>query len=139
MYYLGLEDWMRDLYNRLDLVDYLRNDERNGPPGSIQQSYGWREKVVDNPVMQEDARHLALIGTADSVPYFKDKKARGGVPFMMRVANLPAELQLELRNCHLAGLLPNEINDIDEDTGANNIHYTFIFACITVITVYLRF
>ena len=73
MYYLAITEWCRDLYNRRDLVDVLRNDESCGPPGSIQQSYGWRENVVDNPVMQTDARHLALMGTADSVPYFKDK------------------------------------------------------------------
>lgn len=115
MYYLGLTEWCKDLYNREDLIDYLRNDDECGPPGSLTQSHGWKEKIVDNPVMQEDVRHLGLIGTADSVPYFKDKLARGGVPFMMRVGNLPMELQLELKNTHLCGILPNEIWALSED------------------------
>jgi hypothetical protein len=115
MYYLGMTEWCKDLYNREDLIDYLRNDDECGPPGSTTLSHGWKEKVVDNPVMQEDARHLALIATADSVPYFKDKLARGGVPFMMRVAQLPAELQLELKNTHLCGILPNEVWESDAE------------------------
>ena len=117
MYYLGITEWCRDLYNRPDLIDHLRNDEECSPPGSIPQSRGWKSKMRDNPVMRADVRHLGLVGTADGVPYFKDKKARGGVPFMLRVGNLPPELQLELQNCHLAGLLPNEVFDIDPDTG----------------------
>ncbi len=36
---------------------------------------------------------------------------------MIRNGNLPPELQLELRNCHLVGILPNEVWDIDDDTG----------------------
>jgi hypothetical protein len=118
MYYLGVTEWCRDLYNREDLIDYLRNDEECGPPGSTTQSHGWKEKVRDNPVMLQDVRNLGLIATADSVPYFKDKGARGGVPFMLRIAQLPPELQLLLENCHLAGILPNEVLEVDEDTGA---------------------
>ena len=67
--------------------------------------------------MNEDVRHLGLVGTADSVPYFKDKLARGGVPFMLRIGNLPPELQLELKNCHLVGIMPNEVFETDDDTG----------------------
>ncbi len=67
--------------------------------------------------MNADVRHLGLVGTADSVPYFKDKLCRGGVPFMLRNGSLPAELQLELKNCHLVGILPNEVHELDEDTG----------------------
>ena len=114
MYYLGVTEWLKDCHNRADLVDFLRNDEACAPPGSLQQSQGWKEKVVDNPVMNSDPRHLALIGTADSVPYFKDKGARGGVPVMLRIANLPPELQLQLQNCHLAGIMPNEVHELDE-------------------------
>lgn len=116
MYYLGVEEWLKDMYNQEDLVDHMRNDI-GGPPGSLQESHGWKAKITDNPVMQEDVRHLGLVGTADSVPYFKDKLARGGVPFMLRNGNLPAELQLELKHCHLVGILPNEVHALDEDTG----------------------
>jgi len=121
MYYLGVADWMKDCYNRPDLVDFLRNDEACAPPGSLQQSHGWRDKVVDNPVMQSDVRHLALVGTADSVPYFKDKTARGGVPVMLRIANLPPELQLQLHNCHLAGIMPNEIHVLDDEGASRRV------------------
>jgi hypothetical protein len=117
MYYLGVAEWCKDLYNQDTLVDHLRNDCSNALPGSLQQSHGWKSKVADNPVMRQDVRHLGLVGTADSVPYFKDKKARGGVPGMLRVGNLPPELQMDLKNCHMFAILPNEINDIDEDTG----------------------
>jgi hypothetical protein len=95
----------------------MRNDANNGPSGSLLQSHGWKAKMVDNAVMSADVRHLGLIGTADSVPYFQDKLARGGVPFMLRNGNLTAELQLELRNCGLVGILPNEVRSIDPDTG----------------------
>jgi len=70
MYYLGVEEWLKDMYNQEDLVDHMRNDI-GGPPGSLQESHGWKAKITDNPVMQEDVRHLGLVGTADSVPYFK--------------------------------------------------------------------
>jgi hypothetical protein len=105
------------MYNQDTLVDHMRNDRSKIEPGTVQQSHGWKSKITDNPVMQEDVRHLGLIGTADSVPYFKDKKARGGVPGMLRNGNLPPGLQLELRNCHMFAMLPNEVNDIDPDTG----------------------
>mgnify|MGYP000494426881 CR=1 FL=1 len=36
---------------------------------------------------------------------------------MLRIGNLCPELQLELRNCHLVGILPNEVQTIDETTG----------------------
>ena len=116
MFYLGVTEWCRDLFNRDDIIEFLRNDEECGAHGGIQQSRGWKEKVRDSPVMTADVRHLGLVGTADSVPYFKDKH-RGGVPFMMRVGNLPMELQLELKNCHLAGPIPNEVFDGNPDTG----------------------
>jgi hypothetical protein len=115
MYYLGIQEWLKDTYNRVDLVDQLRNDNDCAQTGSTQQSHGWKAKMRDNPSMREDVRHLGLVGTADSVPYFKDK-LRGGVPFMLRIGNLSPELQLELKNCHLAGILPNEVFEIDEDT-----------------------
>ena len=116
MYYLGVAEFCKDLYNQEDLVDYLRNDDTHVPAGALHRSHGWKEKITDNPVMNSDVRNLGLIGTADSVPYFKDKKARRGVPFMLRVGNLPPEIQLELRNCHLVGLLPNEEWLVDEET-----------------------
>ena len=36
---------------------------------------------------------------------------------MLRNGSLPAELQLELKHCHLVGILPNEVHALDEDTG----------------------
>jgi hypothetical protein len=118
MYYLSVADWVQDCYNRPDLVDFLRNDGTCDTSGSVTRSQGWKDKVIDNPIMQTDVRNLALIGTADSVPYFKDRGARGGVPVMLRIANLPPALQLRLENCHLAGIMPNEVQVVDADTGA---------------------
>lgn len=94
----------------------MRNDANTGASGSLNRSHGWKAKMRDNPVMRADVRNLGLIGTADSVPYFKDQ-LRGGVPFMLRNGNLCPELQLELRNCHLVGILPNEIREVDPETG----------------------
>jgi hypothetical protein len=34
MYYLGVEDWLKDMYNQADLVDLMRNDV-GGSPGSL--------------------------------------------------------------------------------------------------------
>ena len=108
---------MKDTFNRPDIVHKMRNDASNGRSGSLIESHGWKAKMKDNPVMQADVRNLGLIGTADSVPYFSDILARGGVPFMLRIGNLCPELQLELRNCHLVGILPNEIQTLDPETG----------------------
>ncbi len=77
LYYLDVTDWIKDCYNREDLVRKLRNDANNGPSGSLVQSHRWKAKMKDNPAMASDVRHLGLIGTADNVPYFKDKLARG--------------------------------------------------------------
>jgi hypothetical protein len=136
LYYLGITDWVKDTYNRPDLVHKLRNDANNGGPGSLIESHGWKTKMKDNPVMMADVRNLGLIGTADSVPYFKDMLARGGVPFMLRHGNLCPELQLELRNCHLVGILPNEVQDLDPDTGQVvrvNKHNSTLFPMLLVM------
>jgi hypothetical protein len=116
MYYLGVTEWCKDTYNREDMVHKSRNDGLGGP-GSLKNSHGWKRKMVDNEIMAQDVRNMGLVGTADSVPYFKDKKARGGVPLMVRNGNLSPQEQLELRNCHLVGMLPNEVFEIDPDTG----------------------
>ena len=36
---------------------------------------------------------------------------------MLRIGNLPPELQLELKNYHLVVIMPNEVFEIDDDTG----------------------
>ena len=57
--------------------------------------------MVDDPVMANDHRNIALIGATDGVPYFKDKH-RGCWPFVFRVANLPDSLSLLTTNCHVS-------------------------------------
>ena len=111
MYYLPViqKYFVQDLYSQPELVPHLANDgpPDNEEPGSVRSSREWHRKVRSNPVMF-DRRSLALIGTADGVPYFKDKTARNGVPVMLRVANLPDGLQLLSRNSHLTGLVPGD-------------------------------
>jgi hypothetical protein len=83
--------------------------------GSVKRSHGYAEKVISNPVINTDTRNQALIGTADGVPLFnKEKNARNGLPFMVRLATAPDQIALKMDNAHLYGLLPGEFFSVDE-------------------------
>ena len=85
-YYMPVKGWLTDLYARVDLVPFLRNDlpPESFPPGHMRRSNGWKYKVTENPNINTDGRHLAVTGACDGVPLFKDKNALSGWPFLLR-------------------------------------------------------
>ena len=80
----------------------------------MSQGHGFKQKVLDNPIMNGDHRNVALIGTTDGVPFFDDQK-RGAWPFVFRCANLPDSLSKDVSNCHLGLLSANEHWALDKD------------------------
>jgi hypothetical protein len=103
VYYVSPEYWLRDLYQRKDMARAMANDVNpaDTPVGSIHRSQGYKEKVTDNPLMNEDPRHAALVGLADGGPFYKDKNAGSGWFFMLRHTGLPTELLLEPALAHM--------------------------------------
>jgi hypothetical protein len=106
-YYQPMTHWLKDLYRRPDLTPYLVNDAV-GQPGSVRRSHGYRAKVLDNPVMNQDHRNQGLIATADGIPCFKNKNAARGVcPVMVRTT-MPDGIGLDVRNVHMVALCPDQ-------------------------------
>ena len=81
----------------------------------MKRSRGFKEKVIDNPVMNEDCRNIALVGTTDGVPFFDDQR-RGAWPFFLRVANLPDALSTQMANVFMPMIGANEYFVVNEDT-----------------------
>jgi hypothetical protein len=88
VYHFPIESYVRSLHGRPDVARHLLLDYGERPEGHISRSHGFKEKVTDNDDINGDHRNLALIGTADGVPYFDDQR-RGAWPFILRCANLP--------------------------------------------------
>jgi len=106
-YYQPMGPWLGDLFRRPDLAPYLANDAV-GSPGSVRRSHGYRDKVLDNPVMNQDHRNQGLIATADGIPCFKNKNAsRGVVPVMVRTT-MQDGIGLDVRNVHMVALCPDQ-------------------------------
>ena len=115
-YYQPIKHWLKYLFRRADLAPYLANDG-GGTPGSVRRSNGYKRKVLDNPVMNRDHRHQGIIATADGIPCFKNKNAsRGVVPVMLRTT-MADGVGLNVRNCHMVALCPDQHWTIDPVTG----------------------
>lgn len=116
VFFTPIGGFLRSLYRRVDLAPFL-NSKRDGHPlGHTTRSRGWQQKMVDDPLMSEDSRNIALIGTADGVPFFDDKY-RGCWPFIFRVANLPDGLSHLTLNSHVSLLSANEYLSRSPTTG----------------------
>jgi hypothetical protein len=109
VYFISPEYWLRDLYQRKDMARVLANDvnPEDTPVGSIHRSEGYKTKVTDNDVMNEDSRNAALVGYADGGPFYKDKNAGSGWFFMLRHTGLPPELLLEPSLAHMPLFIGN--------------------------------
>lgn len=103
------------MFARRDIVQFLLSDsDAYRPEGHVSNSRAYRLKVLDNPIMNSDPRHQALIGTTAGVPLFDDQR-RGCWPFVMRSANMPDTLSMDAQNSHLSLLSANEYWEVDED------------------------
>ena len=58
-YYQPVQPWTQDLFRIPDYAQHLANDG-GGPPGSVRKSNGYKRKVLDNPVMNQDHRNQEL-------------------------------------------------------------------------------
>ena len=109
IYYISPEIWMRDLYQRADIVPALRNDTDRAKfaTGSLRRSAGWASKVMNNPHISSDPRHAPIVGHADGGPYFKGGDG-GGWFFILRHACLPESLLLDQSLAHMTILISSE-------------------------------
>jgi len=106
-YYYPIKHFINALFRRKDLIPHLLWDSGAPPEGDVRRSSGFKQKVADNPKMNEDPRNIAIIGTTDGVPFFDDQ-VRGCWPFFLRVANLPDGLSTHMANVHMSMIVANE-------------------------------
>ena len=99
-------------------------------PGSLHRSQGYRDKVLDNPVMQTDAhgRDAPLQFTCDGTPIFKDQNAGSSLFGSLTHGALDARLQKDPDLAHLSLVIPSYYYGEDEDgvvtriKGYNELH-----------------
>lgn len=118
IYHLPIAGYIQDLFARPDLVPYLKNTPGEfDPHGGVKHSRGYRDKVLNNPKMNDDDRHQAVILSADGIPYFGSDGAngtRGAWPIVFRSANLPDGLWTAFEYAHLAALEAQEHWALDD-------------------------
>ena len=70
-FFFPLEEYIQGLFSQPDLVPHMYNDCGEAAPGGVRRSKGWRTKITDNPIMNQDNRNLAFAAGTDGVPMFK--------------------------------------------------------------------
>lgn len=113
-YYFPIATYLQSLFNQATLVPFLHNDSGEFPPGHTRLSRGYRHKVLDNPVINQESRNQSVVGCTDGVPFFDDM-VRGGWPIIFKNASLPDALANIMRNCHIVAIQGNEYLSWDED------------------------
>jgi hypothetical protein len=113
IYHFPYHDHLRRMFRRTDLVPHLLQETGDRPRGHVRNSRGWDIKVSQNPIINADHRHQALVGTTDGVPFFEDQR-RGAWLFVFRHANLPDALSMSTANVYMPILSANEYWELDE-------------------------
>ena len=72
-------------------------------------------QVQDNPNINADRRNQAMSGAADGVPFFKDRNAANGWPFVLYPESAPVGVSRTNEDAHMVGLVPSEYLVEDED------------------------
>jgi hypothetical protein len=108
VYYFPYRFWLQDLLAKTDLAVHSANDEdpTQFPSGHIRRSEGWRIKVTNNININSDRRNVALTGSCDGVPFFKDRNAMSGWPFVLTNENLPPGICRTTSHAHMVLLVP---------------------------------
>lgn len=111
------------MFAREDLVPHLLLDGGGRPPTDVRRSRGFKQKVFDNPHMNDDHRNLAVVGTADGVPLFDDQRRSAWI-YLLRCANLPDHIAQQAANCHMHVLAGAEYLELDEDANCIRRRYS---------------
>ena len=83
----------------------------------MRESFGYKKKILDNPVMNQDERNQGLIATADGIPCAKNKNASRGVcPCMVRTTMKDA-IGLNITKAHMFALVPDQHWVLSQITG----------------------
>lgn len=72
-------------------------------------------QVMENSNINADPRNQAVSAAADGVPFFKDRNAANGWPFVMYPESAPPGVSRSNEDAHMVGLVPSEYLDEDED------------------------
>jgi hypothetical protein len=72
-------------------------------------------QVMENSNINADPRNQAVSAAADGVPFFKDRNAANGWPFVMYPENAPVGVSRNNEHAHMVGLVPGEYLTEDED------------------------
>ena len=107
IYHFPYKFWLQDLLSKTDLTALSGNDHdpTEYPSGHIRRSDGYRIKVTDNPNMSADSRNVALSGSCDGVPFFKDRNAMSGWPYVLVNENCPPGISHTTSHAHLVMLV----------------------------------
>lgn len=108
MYFFPLRHYLRSMFCMSDLTPYLCTESSHGK-SALRSTQGWEHKVTRNPKMNRDSRNQPLIGATDGAPFFKDRNASGGWPFIMKAAALPESLRNDPAYSHLHALVPSVV------------------------------
>jgi hypothetical protein len=72
-------------------------------------------QVTENASMNADPRNQAMSGAADGVPFFKDRNAANGWPFVLYPENGPVGVSRRPPDAHMVGLVPSEYLTEDDE------------------------
>ena len=65
-------------------------------------------QVMENSNINSDPRHQAISAAADGVPFFKDRNAANGWPFVLYPESGPVGVASSNDDAHMVGLVPSE-------------------------------
>jgi hypothetical protein len=65
-------------------------------------------QVTENSNINADPRNQAVSAAADGVPFFKDRNAANGWPFVMYPESAPLGVSRTNEEAHMVGLVPGE-------------------------------
>jgi hypothetical protein len=72
-------------------------------------------QVLENNNINAESRNQAISAAADGVPFFKDRNAANGWPFVLFPENAPVGVSRSNSHAHMVGLVPSEYLTEDED------------------------
>jgi hypothetical protein len=139
VYHFPASSWMRSLFAQPEIATLLRNDTPlMRPPTSVLRSFGYRDKVYNNPHLNGDCRGQGVILSADGVPYFGSDGAngtRGCWPVVLRSGNLPDGLSKSFAMSHMVAMEAQEHTTVDVQ-GRIKMERRCVRVLLTCLSVY---